>query len=241
MIYEIADLRVRIENRCAYTDKFCEKYLSDDQSAPFDILARVTKEAFEEEKAASPQYSDGYIENICLYREICLQMPKFDRFLMHAAVLDFEGEGYAFLGRSGTGKSTHTGLWLEYLKGARMINGDKPVIHWDGGKFVAYGTPWMGKEGRGCNDKTVLKGLCFLEQAKVNSLERLESAEVVNRIFTQLLLPTDEEGAEKTLFLADLLVTNVPAWLMKCDISKEAAKTSFEGMTGKSFSEKTDF
>ncbi|MBQ8884989.1 MAG: hypothetical protein IJY62_01250 [Clostridia bacterium] len=238
MIYDIADLRVLIKNRCAYTDRFCEKYLSADQSSPWDIVAEVSREAFHEEKAASPGYSDGYIENICLYREICLQMPKFDRFLMHAAVLDFEGEGYAFLGKSGTGKSTHTNLWLENLEGSRIINGDKPVIHWNGTEFIAYGTPWMGKEGRGCKDKTPLKGLCFLEQAKVNELTRLSSGEVVNRIFTQLLLPTDEEGAEKTLFLADQLVTSVPAWLMKCDISTEAAKTSFEGMTGKKFEEK---
>ena len=54
----------------------------------------------------------------------------------------------------------------------------------------------------------------------------------------QLLLPTDEEGADKTLYLADKLVTKVPAWVMRCDISEEAAKTSFEGMTGKSFAEK---
>ena len=52
------------------------------------------------------------------------------------------------------------------------------------------------------------------------------------------MLPTDEEGADKTLYLADKLVTKVPAWVMRCDISEEAAKTSFEGMTGKSFAEK---
>ena len=237
MIYEIADLRVHIKNRCAYTDKFCSAYLSKDQTSPCDIVAEVTREAFEEEKKASPGYSDGYIENICLYREICLQMPKFDRFLMHAAVLEFEGEGYAFLGRSGTGKSTHTGLWMKHL-GAVTINGDKPVIAYRDGAFIAYGTPWMGKEGRGCNASTPLKGLCFLEQAKKNELVRISAAEVVNRIFTQLLLPTDEEGADKTLYLADKLVTTVPAWVMKCDISEEAAKTSFEGMTGKPFAEK---
>ena len=237
MIYEIADLRVHIKNRCAYTDKFCAAYLSKDQTSPCDIVAEVTREAFEEEKKASPGYSDGYIENICLYREICLQMPKFDRFLMHAAVLEFEGEGYAFLGRSGTGKSTHTGLWMKHL-GAVTINGDKPVIAYRDGAFIAYGTPWMGKEGRGCNASTPLKGLCFLEQAKINELVCISAAEVVNRIFTQLLLPTDEEGADKTLYLADKLVTTVPAWVMKCDISEEAAKTSFEGMTGKPFAEK---
>ena len=148
MIYEIADLRIRIENRCSFTTEFCKEYFSQIDGT-FDLSAKVSKAAFAEEKHLSPGYSDGYIENICLYREICMQLPRFDRFLLHAAVLSFAGEGYAFLGRSGVGKSTHTGLWLKYLPETRIINGDKPVIGKKGSCFYAYGTPWNGKEGRG--------------------------------------------------------------------------------------------
>ena len=107
MIYEIADLRIRIENRCSFTTEFCKEYFFQIDGT-FDLSAKVSKAAFAEEKRLSPGYSDGYIENICLYREICMQLPRFDRFLLHAAVLSFAGEGYAFLGRSGVGKSTHT-------------------------------------------------------------------------------------------------------------------------------------
>ena len=69
------------------------------------------------------------IENICLYRSICMQMPLFGRILMHSSILEYEGKAYAFLGRSGTGKSTHTRLWRE-LFGDRaiMVNDDKPII-----------------------------------------------------------------------------------------------------------------
>ena len=68
MIYDIAGLRVFIANKYAYTTKFCEKYLSQNQEAAADIYAKVTEEEFLEEKAASSAFSDGYIENICLYR-----------------------------------------------------------------------------------------------------------------------------------------------------------------------------
>ena len=162
MIYEIADLRIRIENRCSFTTEFCKEYFSQIDGT-FDLSAKVSKAAFAEEKHLSPGYSDGYIENICLYREICMQLPRFDRFLLHAAVLSFAGEGYAFLGRSGVGKSTHTGLWLKYLPETRIINGDKPVIAKKGSCFYAYGTPWNGKEGRGEKGSAVLKGLCRSE------------------------------------------------------------------------------
>ena len=235
MIYDIADLRIDIRNEYPYTTRFCAAYLSADQAADADIVAVATAAELEEEQKHSPGFSIGYIENICLYRNLCLQLPKFNRMLLHAAVLEYDGNAYAFLGRSGTGKSTHTGLWLRSLSSAKIINGDKPILRIEGGDVFAYGTPWMGKEGRGFNSVAPLKGLCFLEQAKKNTIRPLSPTEIASRLFVQLLLPTDEVGATKTLELADSLVQSVSAWLLQCDISEEAVRCSFEAMTKQSF------
>ncbi len=235
MVYEIADLRVRLNNRCRFTENFCEKYLSDDQTSPCDIVAEVTSEEFFAEKKLSAQFSDGYIENICLYRSLCLRLPVLNRFLMHSAVVEHAGEGYAFLGRSGTGKSTHTSLWLKALKDCEMLNGDKPILRVEGGQVTVYGTPWNGKEGLGKRGKAPLKGLCFLEQAKQNKITKLSTKEAAGRLFGQLLIPNDAENATRTLELADELLRLVPAYLLECDISEEAARLSFETMTGKQF------
>lgn len=234
MVYEIAGLRINIKNRCRYTTEFCKEYLSDDQVSPCDMAVEVTNEEFYEEKALSSQYPDGYIENICLYRKICLQMPKFNRFLLHAAVLTVDGEGYAFSGRSGAGKSTHTGLWLSNVKGARILNGDKPIVEKRGKEFIAYGTPWMGKEGRGEKGEAPIKGICFIEKAPKNAVRKLSISELTERIFMQLLIPTDEDAAAKALELCDEFVVNVPAYVLECDISREAVETSYEAMTGES-------
>lgn len=235
MIYEIAGLRVLIENRCKFTEMFCQKYLSADQDSPFDIHSVVTNEEFQEEKQQSQNFPDGYIENICLYRNICRQMPSRNRVLLHSAILEYEGNAYAFLGRSGTGKSTHTGLWLQNIPNTKILNGDKPILEIRGDKVYAYGTPWMGKEGLGYNGRAQLKGICFLEQAKQNEIQSLALSQSATRIFTQILLPEDEENATKTLELVDKLVTYVPSFLLKCDISEEAVKLSFEAMTGKKY------
>ena len=235
MIYEIAGLRVQINNTFEYTTKFCAEYLSEDQASPVDICANVTKEEFEEEKRNSPEFSDGYIENICLYRSLCTQIPVLKRMLLHCAVLEYDGKGYAFLGRSGTGKSTHTRLWKRYLSTPRMINGDKPILEFVGDKFIAYGTPWRGKENWGTKSSAPLCGLCFLEQAKENSIRKLTPSEVSSRLFLQILIPENEENAVATLELADKLIATTPAYLLKCDISEEAVKTSFEAITGLSF------
>lgn len=233
MVYDIAGLRVQIENKHEYTTKFCREYLSNDQNSPCDILASVTPEAFSAERALSSGFSDGYIENICLYRSICQQMPMHNRMLLHASVLEYDGNGYAFLGKSGTGKSTHTRLWLKHLPNTRVINGDKPILENATDAFIAYGTAWRGKEGWGCNAKTPLRGICFLEQAKENSIRRLTPAEVTQRLFVQILLPEEENAVVATLELADTLIKKTPAYLLRCDISETAVKTSFEAMTGK--------
>jgi hypothetical protein len=232
MIYEIARLRVQLKNKYPYTEKFCQKYLSEDQNSGADIIACVTDEEFSEERNLSPNFSDGYVENICLYRSLCLQIPQRDRLLLHASVLDFNGKGYAFLGRSGTGKSTHTRLWLQYLQNAFVVNGDKPILQETKDCFIAYGTPWQGKEGWGTKTETPLCGLCFIEQSKVNSIKKLTPAETAARLFLQILMPTEENAAVKTLDMVDSLITKTPAYLLSCDISEEAVKTSFEGMTG---------
>lgn len=235
MVYEIAGLRIDIQNKYDYTTKFCRDYLSPDTSSAIDFSVSVTDEEIEEERKYSPEFSDGYLENICLYRRLCMEATLHGRILLHASVLSYDGKGYAFLGRSGTGKSTHTRLWLKHLEGVKIINGDKPILRKTENGFVAYGTPWRGKEFWGENTFAPLCGLCFLEQAKENSISRLSPSETVKRLMMQILLPSDEEKATATLELADELIQNVPAYLLRCDISETAVKTSFETLTGMAY------
>ena len=68
-------------------------------------------------------------------------MLEHEVFIMHASVIEVDGEGYGFLAHSGTGKTTQTRLWLEHFgPRARVINGDKPLVRvipdGDGWKFI---------------------------------------------------------------------------------------------------------
>ena len=76
MVYDIANLRVQIDNRYEYTTRFCREYLSLDQTSPVDITSSVSSEEFAKEKEQSSKFSDGYIENICLYRSIVCNYRK---------------------------------------------------------------------------------------------------------------------------------------------------------------------
>lgn len=68
-----------------------------------------------------------------------------DTLLLHASAVEYAGRTYLFLGKSGTGKSTHSRLWLENISGTRLLNDDNPVIRVSDGKVMVYGSPWSGK------------------------------------------------------------------------------------------------
>ena len=48
--------------------------------------------------------------------------------LLHASVTRYEGRGNLFFGVSGTGKSTHSRLWHEFVPESDLMNDDNPVI-----------------------------------------------------------------------------------------------------------------
>ena len=233
MIYDIAGLRVYLHTQTKYIERYCEEYLSQDQFSPADIHASVTQEEFEKERDLTGRFPDFYIENACMYRSICRQLPAFNRMVLHGSVLDYNGDGYAFLAKSGVGKTTHTNLWLNNFEGALVVNGDKPILHFDGEKAIAYGTPWMGKERQGANTSVPLKALCFIERAKENEMVALSTQDALKRLFLQVLWPEDEEDAKRTLQLLDRLVSNTKSYLLKCNVSIEAARLSFDTMTNK--------
>ena len=89
--------------------------------------------------------------------------------LIHASVVEKDGKGYAFMGKSGTGKSTHSALWLCHMEGFELLNDDNPAIRVDtDGKVYIYGTPWSGKTPCYKNHKVQLEALVRLEQAPEN-------------------------------------------------------------------------
>lgn len=92
-----------------------------------------------------------------------------DTLLIHASVVEKEEQGYAFLGKSGTGKSTHSSLWLRHIEGTSLLNDDNPAVRIEGdGSVHIYGTPWSGKTPCYKNRDVRLKALVRLEQAPQN-------------------------------------------------------------------------
>lgn len=97
---------------------------------------------------------------------------RHNTLLIHASVVERQGGGVAFLGKSGTGKSTHSRLWLTYLSGFQLLNDDNPAVRVGADKKVwIYGTPWSGKTACYRNLGVELQAVIRLSQAKENKLE----------------------------------------------------------------------
>ncbi len=229
---EIAELKIAIDNRYSYVKRLCRDYIIEPVSSP-DMVVGVTDGEIREEIAASEFDADAaYAEGVCVYRKICKRLPTdFGAFLMHCAVIEYEGCGYAFAAHSGVGKSTHIMLWQKrFGEAVRIINGDKPILRFKPDGLYAYGTPWCGKEGFNVNASVPLKALCFIERAKENSIKRISPSDALTRIFHQILTP-DSLAAVDTLFpMLDKMLTETPCYLLGCNISEEAAEVAYSGM-----------
>ena len=242
---KIADFIIEIDNKYSYIEKFCSKYIYNGEEKDFSATCTM-EDIYKEERDAqgdeevrltlermSEQGKYAYLECTCIYRAICLQLPERNAFVMHAATIEVDGYGYAFTARSGTGKSTHISLWKKLLGDkVQIVNGDKPIVRLIDGVFYAYGTPWCGKEGWNRDTRAPLKGLCFVERAIENRIEKMPLDLAATRIMKQILIPTDAMGAINTFDLVDKMLNKVNCWLLGCNISLEAAEVAYKAMSG---------
>lgn len=166
-----------------------------------------------------------------LFRKFGDILPLNDAFVLHSALLDVGGVGVAFAAHSGTGKSTHLNLWQQLL-GDKMtiVNGDKPIVRFfedEPETSYAYGTPWNGKEGLGCNMRTSLKHICFIERSATNYVEKVQKNDVIDRIIKQVYMPKDPMAVMNTMKLIDRLLSCCNLWVIHCNMEPEAAEVAY--------------
>ncbi|MCL1669416.1 hypothetical protein M2T82_15225 [Elizabethkingia ursingii] len=107
-------------------------------------------------------------------------MLKYNTVLFHASVIEKNGKGYAFLGKSGTGKSTHSRLWLKYIPDTKLLNDDNPAVRiMEDESVMIYGTPWSGKTPCYRNVGVLLEGLVRLRQAPENQWKKVSGKEAL--------------------------------------------------------------
>ncbi|MBQ8837565.1 MAG: hypothetical protein IJ002_08710 [Clostridia bacterium] len=235
MLYRIADFYIDIECIFSSTLPFLADYACD-EAREADFCIKITEEDIEKEKKASEEFSNDvfdarYLERTAIIRKICGELLPRGAFLMHGALIEYEGVGYMFTAKSGVGKTTHIRLWQKCFGGENVtiVNGDKPILRVFDDGIYAYGTPWCGKEKYNKNTRVKLKNLCFVERAEENSIAPIPEADGVTRIFSQVMV-ADSADLATQLMLVDKLVENVDMYLLRCNKNADAAKVAYNGM-----------
>ncbi|MBO4811032.1 MAG: hypothetical protein J5552_05635 [Prevotella sp.] len=155
-----------------------------------------------------------------------------DTLLVHASAIEYEGKAYPFIASSGTGKSTHTSLWLKYIEGAHLLNDDNPILRIVDGEAFLYGSPWSGKTPCYRNRRARLGAVSRIERALENSVEKLKPVSA----FASLLPACSSMKWDTTIY--DNLCTTVtriiettPIYTVHCLPDEGAARLSHKILT----------
>ncbi len=155
------------------------------------------------------------------------ELLRHNGLMLHSSCVEKDGYAYLFSARSGTGKSTHTHLWLEKLSGTRIINDDKPALICEDGVWYACGTPFSGKTDENLDVKVPVRALVFLHRSKTNEVTRIPAPLAVSLFLEQTVNPVDRTLAEKMLEYTDDILRKIPVFSLGCNLDPEAAEIAY--------------
>ena len=149
--------------------------------------------------------------------------------LFHSAVVEHDGYGYMFLGKSGTGKSTHARLWLENIANTTLLNDDNPVVRVLPEGIRVYGSPWSGKTPCYKDESYPLGGIVLLEQAPFNKIRALRGIESYAAILTSISGKRWEKSIADALHITEnAIARDARVWHMQCLPDNDAARLCHE-------------
>ena len=222
------------------TKDFCRKYLCDGvadfsvEVTADDVAAERIKSRRERELEGLPPYEfpDQYLETLALYRKIAEGLVDYGVILFHGSAIEMDGRAYIFTAKSGTGKSTHTRLWRKvYGDRVKMINDDKPFLHMENGQVTAFGSPWNGKHGLGCNGSVPLRAICILQRGEENVIEAIDAGQALPMLMQQSQRPRVKGNYTKYMELLNRLAGDVAFYRLACNMDPSAAVVAYEGMS----------
>ena len=221
------------------TPHYFRSYLTE-EPADFSVSVRVDDLRFEqaeldreavEEGFRFRAFTDPFLERAAIQRAFAEVLFDRDTLLLHGSAVALDGQGYLFMARSGTGKSTHTRLWREaFGNRAVMINDDKPFVALTGEGVTVFGSPWSGKHGLDSNISVPLVGICMLERGNTDCIRPLPPEDALAMLRWQAYCPMNEGKREEFLKLTGEIAEKVPLWHLECTKNLSAARVAQAAM-----------
>lgn len=221
----IADMNIHFPRLRAQSRAY--EYNGD---AETNVQIRLSEDFYQAMIEENPHLDYETIEYIWMGSEFYNALIHFNGMLLHSSCVVYEGKAYLFSAPCGTGKSTHTQIWLKRFPGAYILNDDKPAIRITDNGVYACGTPFSGKTNQNVNEAVPIGGICILGRDTTNHIEPIDPDEALFNILNQTVRPPQEKSMDKMLTTLDAVLRNVPVYRLYCNMELEAAEVSYNGM-----------
>lgn len=153
-----------------------------------------------------------------------LATAKESTLLFHSSVIGYQGKAYMFLGKSGTGKSTHSRLWLNNIQGSFLLNDDNPAVRILPDGIKVYGTPWSGKTDCYINQSLPLGAIVSLSQAPYNRITPLPAIMAYAALVPSISGKRwDKTIADNLHATENAIIEHIKMWHLECLPDADAA------------------
>lgn len=133
-----------------------------------------------------------------------------------------------FLGHSGAGKSTTTGLWAS-ARDVRVLSDDRIILRSRDNAIWMYGTPWHGDAGLASPSSAKISRIFVLQHGDKNQLTELSRPQAAAELFARCFVPFyDTAALEFALAYVDRVADSVPCYAYKFRPERSAVQRILE-------------
>lgn len=167
-----------------------------------------------------------------VYAQACIYKETIS---LHSSSVVLNGKAYLFLGKSGTGKSTHSDMWIQaFGNSVKILNDDNPIIRIHSSGAIAYGSPWSGKRDYYNNEGYPIGAIVRLVRSGCNRFHDLYGVEAFTAIYPSCsVMRTDKQQNEELHKLLIRLINVSEIGIMECLPNIDAALTCYKSINNK--------
>ena len=200
------------------------------ETAPF-LMEVTNQDGVFFAKTNMDEHSPFEYLHFCYLLAFRIAFAHHQTFIIHASTVSYKGKAVLFLGESGTGKSTHTQLWLNHIPHTELINDDSPLVRiMDDGAVRVFGSPWSGKTPCYKNINAPVAAIVRLSQAPYNEIKPLKGIAALGALLPScsISLRKDETLLDKLAAILSVIIKQIPVYHLECLPNAEAAQLVFK-------------
>ncbi len=219
--------KFEVENSTHIFSKSKELYLfeiiGEDNEATL-LLYKKDSNIVEIEACNNP-----YTLKFMLWKAFTLVALNYGVTPIHASTIVCKNQSTLFLGESGTGKSTHSQLWIKNIDGAKLLNDDSPMVRVVEDSLIVYGSPWSGKTNCYINESYKVKAFVRIKRGQINQIHKHNSLQSIGAIYPSFppMFAFDEPLADKMLEIVSGVIKTTPIYTIACLPNAEAAQICY--------------